>query len=161
MTPPYVQAPSRNFDIAASVLFAHLPPWMFDAVWDPFFYTTGLGPAAVGALAAGLAFPVQIESTSHFVCCATSMVATDQAAPPNLIAFPLVLASLAISGGGFMPGGQFVPVTSIFGTGQLPYIWPVAKLVEASQQFTVTLTNLANQAMNLYLVFHGFRVPVK
>lgn len=151
---------ARNFDLAASTTFAHLPPWMFDAVWDPFFYTTGQGPALVGAAAAGLAFPVQIESTSHFICCATTMLATDQAAPPNLVALPLCLASLAISGSGFMPGGQYVPLVSLFGTGQAPYIWPAAKLIQAAQAFTITITNLSAVALSLYLVFHGFRVPV-
>lgn len=162
MAPPIHPLP-HNYDLAASDQFAHLPPWVFEATWEEYQYAPGVnGLCALPGAAAALSFPVQVESNAHFVICKTTMLVTDQAAPPNVVALPLVLAQLQQSGSGrgFMPAGVFVPLVTMFGTGQLPVIWPTAKMVAANSQFSVTLTNLTAVALNVYLVFHGFAVMV-
>lgn len=155
--------PSQVLELAASNKFLHLPRWIFDAVWTPYVYTTGIGPAALGALAAALAFPVQIESNTHFVLTKQTALVTDQAVPPTTIyPVPFITCSLAQSGSarGFMPAAQSVPLVNIFGTGQRPFEWDVAKLIEANSQFAITLNNLVAVAYNVYLSFIGFAVVV-
>lgn len=52
-----------------------------------------------------------------------------------------------------------VPVPSIFGNGQFPYILPVPKLMQANSQLQVVVTNNdAAQGMNLRLSFNGFKL---
>lgn len=155
--------PSQVLELAASNKFLHLPRWIFDAVWTPYVYTTGIGPALLPALAAALAFPVQIESNTHFVLCKQTAFVTDTAVPPTTVfPAPFITCSLAQSGSarGFMPAAQAVPLVSIFGTGQAPFEWDVAKLIEANSQFSITLNNLVAVPFNVFLAFIGFAVVV-
>jgi len=151
------------YQLAASQQFAHLSGWIFDATWEPYTYAPGFGVVALPGLAAAQAFPITVESNAHFVICNSTMVVTDQAGPPaNLVPAPLVQCQLQQSGSGrgFMPASTAVMIGNIFGTGQRPYIWPSAKLVQANSVFSVTLTNLTALALNLYLAFNGFAVMV-
>lgn len=148
------------FQLAASRQFAHLPGWMFDATWEPFQYPVNGGVCALPGAAAALAFPVQIESNAHFVMASGTMLVNDTSVPPVLQPAPEVLVNIGTQPRQFMPAGQFVPLVSMFGTGQLPRIYESVKVIPANQQITVTLTNLTATALNLYLVFHGWAVMV-
>lgn len=51
-----------------------------------------------------------------------------------------------------------VPVLSLFGTAQLPYLWPQPRLIPANTNVQVTLANYETaNTNNVRLSFHGYR----
>jgi hypothetical protein len=154
-----------QFGLAASDILAHLPNWIFDAVWEDYSYAPGPGGiCALGALGAALGFPFTVESNAHFIVCKMTMLVTDQTVPnPVPVPLPLVLCNIQQSGvstRGFQPGGINLPLTNLFGTGQLPRVLNAAKLVPANSQVIVNLTNLSTVALNVFLTFSGFAVVI-
>lgn len=53
-----------------------------------------------------------------------------------------------------------IPVDSIRGTGQMPYVLQIPKLVKANTTVTVTVTNNIATATNVVLVLHGYKLQV-
>jgi len=54
---------------------------------------------------------------------------------------------------------QVVPISCLFGTGQLPFIWPVPKLMSARSTLQVQLTSFeAAQAWDITLHFIGVKL---
>lgn len=53
-----------------------------------------------------------------------------------------------------------IPVDSIRGTGQMPYVMPIPKLIKANTTITCTATNNVATATNVALVLHGYKLQV-
>jgi len=108
-----------------------------------------------------IAGTIPIQSDAHFLC--THAMYESGLSPTAMLAQPNGGALVLISDTDQKPL-QFipVPVTSIFGTAQRPYIWPMTKLFRANGiiPFAVTGLNAAFAGIVMRFVLGGFKVPI-
>jgi hypothetical protein len=104
---------------------------------------------------------IPIQADAHFL--ATHSMYESGLSPTAMLALPNGGALVQVSDTDQKPL-QFipVPVTTIFGTGQRPYIWPMTKLFRANGiiPFVVTGLNAAFAAITMRFVIGGFKVRV-
>lgn len=122
---------------------------------DPFTYSAQF-PLATFLVNATLAVNVQINSDSYFVWRYTAFAGFSAAGTP--VAVPDVTVSFFETGAGRNLQDQALHLLTCTGTGQLPYVLPEPKKLEASSVLTVTATNLGPAAMLGYFTFSGFKV---
>lgn len=115
-------------------------------------------PTAAGALSVTGNFivdsssPFMLVSTAYQSDVAAAAVTQSTRPSPNQV----VMIQDQSSNRNFMNAP--VPVPSLFGTGQLPYFWPIARLIPANSQIVITMTNYdAASVPNTRLSFHGYR----
>lgn len=51
-----------------------------------------------------------------------------------------------------------VAITSLFGTGERPFIWSKPKVLDPNSTFSARIQNLVATAFNIRLAFHGFKI---
>jgi hypothetical protein len=71
---------------------------------------------------------------------------------------PAVQCTITDQGSGRMLMNQPVPISSIFGTGQIPFIMPVPRIFTARSIIVVSVTNFATSAVALKLSFIGAKI---
>ena len=124
-----------------------------------FDYTTG----RLAALAAGANISTQIsiqadadfilEKLSYYCDVAGAAQTWQTRVVPN------VLVLLTISGSGVQLSSSAVPIPSLFGTGDLPFILPYPRVLPANSVLQINLTSFeAAQSDTLTLNFHGRKV---
>jgi hypothetical protein len=126
---------------------------------EPFVYTAQFDNLASGATATDL---ISIQADADFkIMAATFQVNNNgavltSATAPNQ---PNVSVLLTDTGNGRNLMDQAIPIPCLFGTGQLPFIWPVPKLMSARSTLQVQATSFeAAQAWDLTLHFIGVKL---
>lgn len=122
---------------------------------DPFFYTAFF-PIANFVPAAILPINVPINADADFVIRYANFVAYTAAPAP--VINPNYFTTIFDSSSGRQLMDQPVPVQLIFGTGQLPFIWPEPKLIKAGGTMIITMVNGEAAAANVYVTLCGFKV---
>ena len=124
---------------------------------EPFTYTSqvlALAPAATNQ------DQINIQADSDFKILAGAYIADDSQGPYTIPALAEVSVLLTDTGSGRNLMDEAVPIPSIFGTGQLPFIWPVPKLMSARSTLQVQYTNISAAQTYAYirLAFIGVKL---
>jgi len=109
------------------------------------------------------------QNDSAFVICKTAYVATDTSnaaiasvqpfgSGASSTTFTPITITINDSGSGRSYMDTPVPIDTVFGTAQLPFVWPIPKVVDPASSVQATLTNLSATAMNVRLAFIGYKV---
>jgi hypothetical protein len=51
-----------------------------------------------------------------------------------------------------------VSIGTLFGPNDMPFTWPVPKILDPNSTFTARVTNLVATAFNIRLSFHGYKI---
>ena len=125
-----------------------------------FTYSTSLGRANLTA-GATVTNQLAIQSDAPFLVQAQTYTANVAAAGQTASSATYPIASVLITdtGSGMQLSNQAVPVTSLFGNGQFPFVLPEPLLLAARTNLQIAVTNSdAAQAYNLTLNFHGVKL---
>lgn len=145
--------PLPNWSAYAGIL----PVAILRATKDFFAYHAEFLPLGAGAQNTG--FNTQIQADSDFLIIAVMQHVTDTAAPPVLVANPMINVRFFDAGSGRDLTSAAEPLANLCGTAQNPFYWPYPKLIKRSSTFTTFLTNLDTvNARNVRLSFIGFKV---
>lgn len=112
---------------------------------------TGANPVGNGS--------IQIQADAEFVILAGTYYFIDTANPTyarNAALVPDIAVLLTDTGSGRQFMNAAVPVESLFGTAQLPFIWPRPKILAASSTLQVQFTSAANFGGNTYRLVLSF-----
>jgi len=128
---------------------------------EPFVYTTRTTagtPLAAGAVQQSI---IQIQADADFKIMAAAyeadIAAATQTAATRVV--PNVTVLLTDTGNGRQLMDNPVVIPSLFGTGELPFIWPVPKIMAARSTLQVQFTNFdAAAAYNVRLSFIGIKL---
>lgn len=71
---------------------------------------------------------------------------------------PLVTVLITDSGSGNQLSNIAMPVPSLFGTGQIPFILPVSRIFTARSAIQITVANFSATTYNLRLSFIGAKI---
>jgi hypothetical protein len=115
---------------------------------------------------------IPIQSDAHFVCMVSTytnshevgnMAATTSTPYVNIWNGGAVV-QLTDGGNQHFLSNIQVPVNSIFGTGQLPFIWPLTHLFRANTPLAINITGMGAAApfagQVIQLNFHGMKIPL-
>lgn len=133
---------------------------------DPFIYST---PAPIIiAPGAAVVSNITVEADADFQIMKTCYTAQDNATlgagsaqTDSTRIIPLCSIQIRDTGSGRDMFSQAVSLTSIFGTGQLPYIWNQPKILAARSIMQLTVTSLVaagGLTYRLYLDFIGVKM---
>jgi hypothetical protein len=136
---------------------------------DAFFqYMATFGTApnvfTVGTESFQLTLPVQ--SDAHFICVMTEFDNSLMATTNNNGLVGLVgggaLVLLTDASAQRQLASAAVPVNTLFGTAQRPFVWPFTHLFRANGGITVNITGTAAAGAGqvIRLVFSGFKIPI-
>lgn len=125
---------------------------------DFFIYEVDFSALAFGSSATG---NINIQADSDFelqkLCYFADIAAAAQTDDTRVI--PLVTINITDSGSGRFLSSDAVPVTSIFGTGQIPFILPTPKIFDARATISIEVANFsAATTYNLRLSFIGAKI---
>jgi hypothetical protein len=121
---------------------------------DFFVYSADFVPIAVSATET---FQINTQADSDFVVLAGVRTAFDSTQATVVANMPaLVTISDAGAGRSFMD--RAVHIDNLFGTAQLPLIWPYPKFWSGGSSIAVTLQNLVATARVVRISFLGFKV---
>ena len=134
---------------------------------DDVFWYTPANPFTFTAANENFQGVIPIQSDAHFVCTATMY--TNSVEVGNIVATTAV-DRLRVNNGGAVivitDGGSQrflssapVPVSSIFGNAELPYIWPLTHLFKANTSINVSITGTLGAGQVIRLIFAGFKIP--
>lgn len=132
---------------------------------DPFTFVINILPATASATTTGR-FTVQNDSAFGFTKTTYIVTDTSDAAVANLQPFGSggttsltpFLVTLTDSGSGRALSDLGVPIESWFGTGQRPYVWPLAKVLDPNSTFEAAVQNLSGTDRRVRLAFHGYKI---
>lgn len=124
-------------------------------------YTYQLNFAALAAAGGQASNSFQVEANSDFILHKLSYIADIAAAAQtdSTRVIPLVTVLLTNSGTARQMMNAAVPIASLFGNGQLPFILPASFLLKGNTTFTAQVTSyvVAGTVYNIYLSFHGVK----
>lgn len=131
----------------------------FPFTYSAQFYTAG----GNNNLAAGanLTVNVQIDAGAPFLIVSQSYYANtaNAAQTVSTAVQPNIIVLMTDTGSNRQLMDQAVPVSTIFGSGEFPYVLPEPKLMQANSQLSVQATNRdAAVGYNLYLAFNGYKL---
>jgi hypothetical protein len=66
--------------------------------------------------------------------------------------------TLSDSGSGRDLSNAPVSIGTLFGPNDMPFTWPVPKILDPNSTFTARVTNLVATAFNIRLSFHGYKI---
>jgi len=125
---------------------------------DPFTYLATFSFSS----ATTLPFNINIQADSDFIILQTmyfvNVAAASQERSTQALFNGTVLMTDTGSGRQLMDSS--VPVDSLFGNGQFPYIWPSPKMLSSKSTFQVQATQIESTTQTLYLSFSGIKVFV-
>lgn len=102
---------------------------------------------------------IQIQSDAHFLCVMT-MYDTNVAAGVAGAAFGGTLVQITDGSSAQQLTNILVPASSVFGTAQRPYWWPLTHLFRASGFIGISATGVAAAtAQTVRYCFGGYKVP--
>jgi hypothetical protein len=105
---------------------------------------------------------VRIQSDAHFICVMSMYDSQDTAQIQNTV-LGGALVQMQDTAGQRLLSTNPVPINTIFGTGQRPFVWPYTHLFRANGGILINIQNFAalvggNQRYRL--VFGGYKIPV-
>lgn len=127
---------------------------------DPFTFNINFLPLGV-SLTATDNFITQADSGFAIVKTVFTIASTVDVFVANISDAPKYtpqVITLSDSGSGRDLSNSPVAITSIFGTGERPFIWSRAKILDPNSTFTARIQNLVATAFNIRLAFHGFKI---
>jgi len=125
---------------------------------EPFVYTADFANLAFGTTITDL---IQIQADADFKIMAATFQANNNGAvlTDSTRPVPNVSVLLTDTGNGRNLMDQAIPIPCLFGTGELPFIWPVPKLMSARSTLQVQASSFeAAQAWDLTLHFIGVKL---
>ena len=132
-----------------------LPKDLWNRVKDFFIYSVEFLPLAASET---LTTDIAIQADSDFLIMAGVRTVTDTA-NTTLQTFVPQTVLITDSGSGRQLMDRAVHIENLFGTAQLPAIWPYPKLIRASSTLSTRLTNLDGaNARNVRLSYLGFKI---
>lgn len=125
---------------------------------DPFTY----GISFAFTAAATLTGNINIQADSDFVILSTTYFVNVAAAAQTRSNQNLQNATVLLtdSGSGRQLMNQGVPVDSMFGNGQFPYVWPQPKLFASKSTLQVQVTQNEATTQTVFLNFQGVKIFV-
>lgn len=124
-------------------------------------YTYELAFAAIAAAGGQQSNSFQVEANSDFILHKLSYMADVAVAAQtdSTRIVPLATVLLTNSGTARQMMNAAVPIPSLFGTGQLPFILPASFLLKGNTTFTAQVTSyvVAGTVYNIRLSFHGVK----
>jgi hypothetical protein len=156
-------APRRTLRQLGQIDQAGAPPPIQGATTiiaeDYYVYQIQFQNLLAGATAVGF---IQIEADSDFLIqkLAEFTDVDGEAQTFETGNIPIVRVTIVDTGSGRQLMNQAVPVSSIFGSGKLPYILPTPKLFVKNSRINVTVENFSTGTnyRNLYLSFEGKKI---
>lgn len=128
------------------------------SIEDPYGYEVLFSSIAPGAVAVQ---QLTIENDADFKCLAGTFDVTVANAAETDSTRNVCNSNVQIrnTGTGRAFFNNAVPVNSVFGTGQMPFLWPVPKILSMRSliEFTLTNTSAATTYTNLHLVLIGVK----
>jgi hypothetical protein len=134
---------------------------------DDFFYTTGFSDLLSIAPGTSASTTIQIEADSYFKWIKSTYRAWAGATDGsnltkayNARQVPNALVEITDSGSGRKLQNTPVPIDSVFGTAEFPYILPLPRIFLPRSTITFEVTNLATageENLNVALDLHGLK----
>lgn len=121
---------------------------------DYFAYGTDFAPLLANANTTN---PIAINSDSAFFILAATLVETDVANTTFLAQRPL-MCQIAEGGSSRNFFNTPLHVDNVYGTAELPMVWPLPKLLLPNSTLNVTMQNLEAVNRNVRVAFHGFKI---
>lgn len=156
--PPQTRLPAQA--LIESISQGRYPFWFPDKARgnaiDYFAYGTDFTPSiAAGATSTQ---PINIQNDSAFCILSAVMVVTDTSNTTFFGQRPL-LTLLNDSGSGRYLSSVPIAADNLFGTAELPMVWPIPKILGPNTTFTVQVQNLdLVNALVVRVAFHGFKI---
>lgn len=127
---------------------------------DPFTFNISFLPLAA-SLTATDNFITQADSGFAIVKTAFTIASTVEVFVANISDTPKYapqVITLSDSGSGRDLSNSPVSINNYFGTGERPFIWSRAKILDPNSTFTARIQNLVATAFQIRLAFHGFKI---
>ena len=121
---------------------------------DYFAYGTDFVPLAASGTSTN---PIAINSDSAFFVLSAVGIETATDNTTFLTQHPL-LVQLSEGGGARNFFNTPLHFDEVFGSAELPMVWPLPKLLLPNSTLNVTLQNLEATARNVRVAFHGFKI---
>jgi len=138
--------------------FTMFAPSLQKSNWMFFSYQVTIAGLAA---AASSTQNIAIDAGSKFLLQKITYMADISAAAQtdSTRVIPLISVQITDSGSGQNLFNQSVPVPSISGTGELPFVMPNPQLFEANSNITLVFLNYsASTTYNLYFTLHGQKI---
>lgn len=132
-----------------------LPPGLRDKARDAFFYAGDLLPLGVGA---SFTDNIAIQDDSHFLVAGAVCTVRTNAAPPVIVPQPALTVTIEDTGSGRNLQNRALDIENVFGTAQLPNIWPYPKLIRRASSIATTFANNTGIAVQIRYLYIGFKV---
>jgi hypothetical protein len=156
-----IQAKTKGAFPAAQILppvnpfLGLIPKKYWKRLKDFFVYATDFTPLVKGATTPQT---IQIQNDSDFLIMA-GLLTEFQTDNTTIVTNPPIMATITDSGSGRQLMNTAIHVSNLFGTAQLPAIWPFPKLIPAGAALVTTLTNLdGTNDRNVRIAYWGFKV---
>lgn len=136
---------------------------------DAFFQyaiTFGVAPLLFTVGTESFQLTVPIQSDAHFICVMSEYDNSLAAATNNNGLAGLIgggaLVLLTDASAQRQLASAAVPVNTLFGTAQRPFVWPFTHLFRANGGITVNITgtSVAGAGQVVRLIFSGFKIPI-
>ncbi len=127
---------------------------------DPFTFVINFLPIAASNTATDN-FITQADSGFAIVKTAFTIASNVNVFVANISDTPKyapLLITLSDSGSGRDLSNLPVSINTYFGSGERPYLWSRAKILDPNSTFTARLQNLVATDFNVRLSFHGFKI---
>lgn len=127
---------------------------------DPFTFNISFLPLAASGTATDN-FITQADSGFAIVKTAFTIASTVDVLVANISDTPKYspqVITLSDSGSGRDLSNSAVTINAYFGTGERPFVWCRAKILDPSSTFSARIQNLVATAFNIRLAFHGFKI---
>jgi hypothetical protein len=132
-----------------------------DVLYDSFFQYAANFPFGVAGTEA-LTQTIAIQADAHFMCVeGVYDVGTAAGVVPALLSGG-ALVQLTDGGSQRALSNIAVPVSTLFGTAQRPFVWPFTHLFRANTSIGINAVGIgaAMIGITMRLVFCGFKVPI-
>lgn len=127
---------------------------------DPFTFPINFLPLVASNTATGN-FLTQADSGFAIVKTAFTIASDANVALANISDTPKYapqVITLSDSGSGRDLSSGPVSINTYFGSGERPFLWCRAKVLDPNSTFTARIQNLVATAFNIRLSFHGFKI---
>jgi hypothetical protein len=128
---------------------------VLDLTAQAFSYVLTLANVASGATASGA---LQILADSAFLIQSTVVTSVD-VTTGLLVSNPVGTIQLTDSGSGQSLFSAALPLSSVFGTAQLPFLWTLPRLLKANSTIAAQFTaGTTTNNVTYYLSFNGMKI---
>jgi len=133
-----------------------IPKKYWKRIKDFFIYATDFVPLANSQT---LTQPIQIQNDSDFLIMAGVYVETSTDNVTTFINPSPLMVTITDSGSGRQLMNTPIHINNLFGTAQLPAIWPFPKVIPAGASLNTQLVNLDTvNSRNVRIAYWGFKI---